>query len=208
METQAPTAVTDRGRRSRESIVDAAAALMYTHGVAGTSVDKVLAASGAGKSQMYHYFKNKDQLVEAVIDRYLERILGNQPTIRALTSWADFDRWAEELLALHRGPDGPIACPLGNLAGELGDQPRVRLLLDRAYRDWESHLERGLHTLRDKGLLRSTADPARLAQSAMACLQGGLLLGHIRNDITPIEDVLRIAITHLRSHAVDADERG
>ncbi|MBB4687669.1 TetR/AcrR family transcriptional regulator [Amycolatopsis jiangsuensis] len=202
MEAHSTAAVTDRGRRSREAIVDAAADLMYRNGVAGTSLDRVLTASGAGKSQMYHYFKNKDQLVEAVIDRYLEQILGNQPAIRGLASWADFDRWAEELLGLHRGPDGPIPCPLGNLAGELGDHPRVRTLLDRAYREWESYLERGLKTLRDNGLLRADADPARLAQATMACLQGGLLLAHIRGESTPLEDVLRIAITHLRSHAV------
>ena len=80
METQA-AASTPRGKRTRDTIVDAAAALMYVDGVAGTSVDKVLAASGAGKSQMYHYFKNKEQLVAAVIDRYLEQILGNHIAI-------------------------------------------------------------------------------------------------------------------------------
>lgn len=202
MEAQPTAAVTPHGRRTRDAIVDAAAQLMYVHGVSGTSVDKVLAASGAGKSQMYHYFKNKDQLVEAVIDRYLEEILSNQPTIRELKSWPDFDRWAEQVLSLHRGPSGPIACPLGNIAGELGDDPRVRALLDRAYLEWESHLTNGLNTLRDNGSLRPDADPARLAQAAMACLQGGLLLGHIRNDITPIEDSLRIAVAHLRSHAI------
>jgi TetR/AcrR family transcriptional repressor of nem operon len=196
METQAAT--TPRGKRTRDAIVDAAAELMYVHGVAGTSVDKVLAASGAGKSQMYHYFKNKEQLVEAVIERYLERILANQPAIFELTSWADFDTWTEQILDIHRRPGGPVACPLGNLAGELGDNPRIAPLVDQAYRNWESYLERGLTTLRDKGELLPDADPARLAQAAMTSVQGGLLLAHVRHDITPLEDALRIALAYLR----------
>ncbi|MEU5259896.1 TetR/AcrR family transcriptional regulator [Amycolatopsis sp. NPDC021455] len=198
MEAQA-AATTPRGKRTRDAIVDAAAQLMYFDGVAGTSVDKVLAKSGAGKSQMYHYFKNKEQLVAAVIDRYLEQILGNQPAIFELSSWADFETWTEQLLDVHRRAGGPIACPLGNLAGEVGDNPKLAPLVDQAYRKWESHLEQGLITLRDKGELAPDADPARLAQAAMTSVQGGLLLAHIRHDITALEDALRIALTHLHS---------
>ncbi len=194
-------AKTPRGRLTRDAIVDAAADLMYVHGVAGTSVDKVLAASGAGKSQMYHYFKNKDQLVEAVIKRYLEAILGNQPTIFALHEWADFEQWTREILAIQSSPKGPIACPLGNLTGEIGDDPKMAALLDNAYREWESHLENGLKSLQEKGKLAEDADPARLAQTAMSCVQGGLLLAHLRHDITPIADALELALDHLRRHA-------
>ncbi|WP_370456441.1 TetR/AcrR family transcriptional regulator [Amycolatopsis sp. WAC 04169] len=194
-------AKTPQGRMTRDAIVDAAAELMYVNGVAGTSVDKVLAASGAGKSQMYHYFKNKDQLVEAVITRFLENILGNQPTIFELHDWADFDQWAREILAIQTTPKGPIACPLGNLTGELGDDPKMAPLLDKAYREWESHLQRGLESLREQGKLVEGADPARLAQAALTCVQGGLLMAHLRHDITPIADALKIALDHLKSHA-------
>ncbi|MFD6071289.1 MULTISPECIES: TetR/AcrR family transcriptional regulator [Amycolatopsis] len=194
-------AKTPQGRMTRDAIVDAAAELMYVNGVAGTSVDKVLAASGAGKSQMYHYFKNKDQLVEAVIVRFLENILGNQPTIFELHDWADFDQWAREILAIQSTPKGPIACPLGNLTGELGDDPKMAPLLDKAYREWESHLQRGLESLREQGKLAADADPARLAQAAMSCVQGGLLMAHLRHDVTPIADALQIALAHLKSHA-------
>lgn len=205
MDAQA-AAVTERGQRTRDSIVDAAMKLMYTHGVAGTSLDKVLAACGAGKSQMYHYFKDKNQLVEAVIARNIERIFAGQPLLTELHTWDDFDRWAEELLNLHRTPGGPFPCPLGNLAGELGDDERVAELLDQAYRKWESHLARGLAVLRDKGELSANADPLRLAQATIACLQGGLLLAHVHRNITPLEDALHIAIAHLKQRTPHSDQ--
>jgi TetR/AcrR family transcriptional repressor of nem operon len=201
----ATQAVTDQGKRTRDAIVDAAAQLMYTNGVAATSLDKILAACGAGKSQMYHYFKNKNQMVEAVIQRYLETILANQPAIMELDSWEKFDLWVEQLLDVQRGSTGPVACPLGNLAGELGDDEKVAPLLDAAYREWESHLTRGLETLQDKGLLAEDADPQRLAQATMACLQGGLLLAHVRRDVTPLADVLHMAVANLKQHAGTKD---
>jgi AcrR family transcriptional regulator len=58
---------TGRGRASRERIVERAADLFAERGVAGTSLDEVLAAAGAGKSQLYHYFHGRDELVEAAV---------------------------------------------------------------------------------------------------------------------------------------------
>jgi hypothetical protein len=141
-------------------------------------------------------------MVEAVIERYLEMILANQPQIRELDTWAAFDRWVEHLLELQRGPQGPIPCPLGNLAGELGDDEKIGPLIDQAYRVWESYLIKGLITLQDKGELAADADPERLAQSTMACLQGGLLLAHLRHDVTPLADVMQVALESLKRHRV------
>jgi AcrR family transcriptional regulator len=198
----ATQAVTDQGKRTRDSILGAASELIYTNGVAATSLDKILAACGAGKSQMYHYFKNKQQMVEAVIEYDLEQILSKQPLIGELDSWENFELWGEQLLDHHRGPGGPIACPLGNLAGELGADTAFAPLIDKAYRTWESYLTRGLTLLQDKGELAADADPARLAQATMACLQGGLLLAHVRRDIIPLSDTLHIALESLKRHRV------
>jgi len=51
--------------------VASAADLVYDRGVAGTSLDEVLAASRTSKSQLYHYFADKDGLVRAVIAEQL-----------------------------------------------------------------------------------------------------------------------------------------
>ncbi|WP_237096986.1 TetR/AcrR family transcriptional regulator, partial [Mycobacteroides abscessus] len=54
---------TAHGRRTRAAIIDAAAQMMYQKGVAATSLDDILAASSTGKSQLYHYFKDRSELV-------------------------------------------------------------------------------------------------------------------------------------------------
>lgn len=179
--------------------MSAAGDLMYERGVAATSLDDVLDACGAGKSQLYHYFGGKQELVTAVIDYQLRRILSSQPRLEHLRTWADFDRWATELLALHAGPAGPVACPLGSLAGELDSDRALHRELDAALRTWESYLTKGLVRLREHGELRADADPARLAAAVMAALQGGLMLAHLRADIAPLRDALTMALEHLRA---------
>jgi len=54
---------TRRGRDTRRRIVAVAAELMYERGVGATSVEDVLAASGTGKSQFYHYFSSREELL-------------------------------------------------------------------------------------------------------------------------------------------------
>jgi len=73
--------------------VAAAADLMLLGGVAETSLDAVLAATGTSKSQLYHYFADKDDLVLAVIAWQTERVLqSQQPQLFALDSLAGLRR--------------------------------------------------------------------------------------------------------------------
>ena len=58
---------------------------MYQRGVGLTTLEDVLAAAGAGKSQLYHYFDSKADLVAAVIERQLESVLAQQPTLDTST---------------------------------------------------------------------------------------------------------------------------
>lgn len=190
--------VTERGRRARASIIDAAATLMYQKGVSMTSLDDVLAAAGSGKSQLYHYFDSKADLVAAVIERQLELVLARQPILAHIESWDGIDAWVSEILTAHSAPGGPFACPLGTMAAELKNDPTFRPLLDNAFRRWEAPLARGLQTIQDRGELVADADPNRLASTVIAALQGGMLLARVRGDIAPLRDTLEGAVEQLR----------
>jgi len=53
---------TERGRETREKILATAAGLFHERGVSATSVEQVLAAAQAGKSQFYRYFRARRSL--------------------------------------------------------------------------------------------------------------------------------------------------
>src|ERR1700722_163791 len=70
--------LTAKGERTRARIIEAAAALIYERGVAGTSLDDIRSAARVSGSQLSHYFAGEDELVQAVIGYQAATIPGNQ----------------------------------------------------------------------------------------------------------------------------------
>src|SRR5581483_289960 len=70
--------LTRKGEATRARIVDAAAALIFQQGVAGTTVEEVRDGAHVSSSQLYHYFEDKPALVRAVIERQVDRAIGMQ----------------------------------------------------------------------------------------------------------------------------------
>ncbi len=192
-----------RGRSSRERILAQAARLIQIQGVRGTSLDDIRAAASASKSQLYHYFANKEDLVQAVIGRQTSDVLkAQQPLLDHLDSWENLDRWSELLVALQEERHCAGGCPIGSLACELADQDEeARVSLVHSFDQWEQYLVDGFTRMRERGDLRTDADPAELAVAVMTSLQGGLLLTQTRKTTRPLQIALHAALSYVRSFA-------
>ena len=192
---------TRRGRETKARIVVTAAALMHQRGIAATSVDDVLAAAGVGKSQFYHYFSSKADLIEAVLRHQLGRVLREQGRFDVAT-WDGIRGWLASMLAQHAAGGFAGGCPLGSLVAEVADRDdRLRTVAAEAFARWEGELAAGLRALRDAGGLRADADPAVLAEEALASIQGGYLLATAKRDARPLRNAIGAAFARLRSYA-------
>ena len=60
-----------KGDRTRKRLLDAAAAEVARHGVAGTSINAIAAAAGLKTGSVYFHFESRDQLVEAMLEEGL-----------------------------------------------------------------------------------------------------------------------------------------
>lgn len=195
--------LTSRGRASRERILAAAAQLFHERGVHATSVDEVLAASGTGKSQLYHYFPSKTELVRAVLAYQLDRLMVVQrPLFERLDTWEGIEDWFAFVLDFHRSRDLLGGCPIGSLAAEMADwDDELRAALARAFSEWEAYLARGLEAMRARGDLRPDARPEVVAETTLAMMQGGILLATTKKDIGTLEATQGGILTYLRSFA-------
>ena len=200
---QAHDDLTARGRASRDRLVQAATALMLERGVAATSIDDVLDAADASKSQMYHYFDNKRDLVDAVIANAEQAVFGaQQPHLSTLDSWLGIEAWFNHIVAINKRNGCKLGCPLGTLASELAaTDNEARAALDGAFERWEAHLRTGLAAMAARGELRPDTDTDTLATATMASLQGGLLLAKTSRTVRPLRIALDAALSHLRTHA-------
>jgi len=196
--------LTVKGERTRQKIVDTAAALMLTDGVAGTTIEGVCAAAGVGRSQVYHYFDDKGELVRAVIEWQAERVFsGQEPHLAHIQGWESWDAWRDLVVAIQRKAGCVGGCPLGSLASELADEDELtRHVLAKSFERWERAFRDAVQQMKDLGLMRADADTAILATTLLAALQGGLLLCQTRKDVAPLETSLNGAIGYLRTFAV------
>ncbi len=166
-----------------------------------------MSASATSKSQLYHYFANKEALVHEVIGLQSARVLAAQePYLSQLDSLAGLRRWRDALLEINRSTGGIGGCPVGSLASELSEQSEhTRELLADSLQAWESRLVDGLQIMRDRGELGPAADPRALATAVMTALQGGLLLAQTNRSSRPLELALEMAVQHVAHHAEPAE---
>jgi AcrR family transcriptional regulator len=194
-----PEPTTGRGRASRDRIVERAAELIAERGVAATSLDEVLAAAGAGKSQLYHYFSGRDELVAAAVGLRCAQVLAG--LTQALGSVASLAELEEALAGFAAGFEqlGMPGCPIGSLACEVAERNEdARLRTAAAFDAWEALFADALERMRAQGELRADASPAVLATALLASLEGGMVLSQARKDAASLRIAMEAGLSQVR----------
>ena len=191
---------TGRGRASRERIVERAAELFADRGVAATSLDEVLAAAGAGKSQLYHYFRGRDELVEAAVGLRCAQVLaGLTQALGAVASLTELEQALAGFVAGYEQMGLP-GCPIGSLAAEVAERNEdARLQTAAAFDAWERLFAGALERMRDRGELRADASPAVLATALLASIEGGMVLSQTRKDPASLRIAVEAGLAQVRT---------
>ncbi len=182
---------------------------MRVKGANGTTLDDVIAASGASKSQLYRHFPDKEALIRNVVALQGARVLEReQRQLGRLNSFSGLRRWRNVLVQLNALHDGAYGCMLGSMANEVADQDQqARATLQEMFVSWEDLIVAGLRRMQDNGSLKPGADPDALATGLMAALQGGYLLAQTAHDTKPMEVALDMALEQIKAHMVDDGDR-
>jgi AcrR family transcriptional regulator len=202
--------LTLKGRATRDRIVDAAAQLMFKHGVGGTSVDDIRRTATVSGSQISHYFSDRRDLVRQVIAARRNDVqhFHTQPKLGALDSLEALQAWVEVNMADVDSVYRRGGCVYGSLAGELTEgDPDIHRDLAAGYDDWLNLLRAGLTEMRRRGDLRPEADPRHLAVALVVAHQGGALLTYATDDPEPLRIALDGAVGYVRSFAPPAKAR-
>ncbi len=170
--------LTPKGARTRARIVEEAAALIHERGVAGTTLDDVRVAAEVSGSQMYHYFADKNELVQAVIDYQADAIVNRNR--HALGSANGVEAWRKMVMTAAKRTKAKGGCALGSLVGQLAESdPEARALIAAGFDQWAAAIADGLQipSCRRETPVRHRPgrprhDPARHARRRTSTLPG------------------------------------
>ena len=181
--------------------MERAAELVAERGVAGTSLDEVLAAAGASKSQLYHYFAGRDELVAAAVARRCAQVLaGLTHALGDIATMADLEMMLAGFVAGFE-EQGLPGCPIGSLASEVAERNEgARLQAAAAFDAWEGLFADALERMRERGELRPDASPGTLATALLASIEGGLVLSQTRKHPASLRIAVEVALAHLRTY--------
>lgn len=193
-----------RGAQTRLRIIQTAADLFHKQGVRATSPDDVIDASGTGKGQFYHYFKNKEGLIHEVLLAHLESIrTGTAPVKYDVNSWQELEQWFLAHLELQRSFNMARGCPFGTVGNEVTENDTlIRQDLSLIFEVVKNKLATFFMKEKANGRLSKDANEERMADFCIAVVQGAMLMGKIKRDSEPVETTVREALTHLKRYGV------
>src|SRR5579871_5245151 len=149
-ETSDRPRLTAKGARTRARIVEKAAALIHERGVAATTLEDVKVAADVSGSQLYHYFPDKNDLLQAVIDYQADAIVHRNR--QALSRANGVEAWRKMVITAARRTKAKGGCQLGSLAAQLAESdPEARALIAAGFDQWAAALSDGLRSLHAEG---------------------------------------------------------
>src|SRR4051812_711899 len=159
-------------RRPRDRMIVSTALLMRERGARATTLDSILAHSGAPRGSVYHHFPGgRDQLVREAIEwasdfaeGRLERREGTDP-VRAFDTFVAFYRDELVRTGMRAG------CPVAAVAIEDRGDDELQRLAGEAFGRWEELLARNLVTA---GI--STTRAGELALLCITSIEGALIV--------------------------------
>jgi TetR/AcrR family transcriptional regulator, lmrAB and yxaGH operons repressor len=173
--------------KHREAMVESAVWLFRRQGYAATGLAEILAASGAPKGSLYHYFPGgKAAIGAAAVRRAGERVTAT------LTHLASSSSGAGELLARYlvllagwmRMSGFRDGCPITTTLLETAPQDEaIRQAGAEAFAAWAAVVERAACA---QGVPTERAAP--LARFAVAALEGALIQCRVSGDDAPLTE--------------------
>lgn len=183
------------GVEARERLIAATQELLWERGYAATSPKDIQAAAGAGQGSMYHHFRGKESLAVAALNqsaagmRAEAQVLLSGPGSAVERLEGYLARQRESLRGCRMGrmtfdPDvvaspallEPVAMTLAWLVSAIADVVREGI---------------------DSGELAADIEPAQMASTIVAVIQGGYVLARAQHDTAAFDAAVRGAVALL-----------
>ncbi|HVV47250.1 MAG TPA: TetR/AcrR family transcriptional regulator [Bryobacteraceae bacterium] len=185
-----------KGEKTRQQIVEAAAAIFNQRGYEGSTLSALMEATGLEKGGIYRHFSGKEELAAEAFDYMWQtardvRLAG----LNGLTGVA----WLKTYISNFVNHRSPVAggCPILNTAIDADDgNPMLRMKVTKALKSWRCRIRTVIENGMESGEIRSGVDARAAATLIVATLEGALMMSRIERTYEPLREVQR----HLNSY--------
>ncbi|RAW12142.1 MULTISPECIES: TetR/AcrR family transcriptional regulator [Paenibacillus] len=187
---------------NRTKAVEVAAQLFLRQGYSYVSMDEVVRASGVSKSNIYYHFKNKEELLQAVVQYWIAQYESELYLLLSQREREVTERIYSFMALLSAGMEGRDykgSCPFITLYMQTpASAPEVKESIARFFRELQPMMEKLLQQGMDRGEFRKGIEPGPAAALFIAALEGSLVLAETARDIGIIEQSARTFCQMLR----------
>ncbi|MFI8517110.1 ScbR family autoregulator-binding transcription factor [Streptomyces sp. NPDC085481] len=160
----------DRAIRTRQAILEAAAAVFDERGYEAAKLSDILELAQVTKGALYFHFDSKEDLAHAVIDAQVSVVPTAPPQISKVQEFVDVGMVFAHQLTRDRVLRGSVRLTL--------DQGGHELNRSGPYREWTEIGRRLLDAAKEAGELLPHADPAEVAPLFVGAYAGLNLMTH------------------------------
>ncbi len=97
--------VVKEAEERKNEILDVAEHLFSVNGFDNTSTNDILDAVGIARGTLYYHFKSKEDILDAMIDRMTDRLVGQAKAVIAQKDVPVLQRLTQMMITLHVGSD-------------------------------------------------------------------------------------------------------
>lgn len=177
---------------TRERILELAEAAVLAKGFASTSIEELVAAAGISKSGFFYHFKDKSELAEAMMERYLAHDkavldeifrradeLNDDPLHGLLVALKLFAETMANLPEAHPGCLAASFCYQDQLFNQ-----KIRDMNAGSVLAWRRRFRERFDLIAKTYPPRGAVDLEALSDMAASNVEGGLMLGRMLKDVT------------------------
>ncbi|MFB9660158.1 TetR/AcrR family transcriptional regulator [Glycomyces mayteni] len=179
---------------SRDQLTGAMADLLWERGYAATSPRDVMARAGVGQGSMYHHFSGKHELAVEALSAVVGEVMGESSLLQGEGS--PLERMKRYLSAPRPGTQG---CRVGRMTQDpqVVSDPDLLSIVSGAFEAMLGRWEETITAAIEAGELPRSTDPAELARTLAAVIQGGYVLARAGGDQGPMDAAIRGAVALL-----------
>jgi len=167
--------------------------LFWRQGYEATGVAQIQAEAGVLPGSFYFFFKSKEALLLAVLDRYMEILHSalRDPVVRKTRDPLErvftlLDFYRKQI----KESRFELGCPIGNLALELGNRSaEARQKLNALFDTWRAMVEAFFVEAQDR-FPRGT-DFKALSTFVLTTMEGGIMLARANQDVRQFDRAVK-----------------